>query len=293
MTEASEPAICCASLMTLPIASSRQTRSRESLATAASTAAISSGSGGRGMYSWARGWMAAPAGRASLERPQATIGTWMCSASSRITRSRMSRATSTSKRSAPLPPRSTAIACSIASAWVTEAPLSIAILVAVVSWPFIVPTMRSRMLVSCPSVRAGHARSVETLMAFRLDDFRHGDAELVFHQHAFAARHQPVVDVDVDRFPDAAVEFEHGAGTELQQLADVHLGAAEHRRDLHRHVEHGLQVGGDARGLFVFVVGQIVRRRGIGGVEVLPRDLGVGVAPGSVLTAFRPDRGAP
>src|SRR3954466_3774965 len=204
------------------------------------------------MYSLAPAWIAATAARASLEMPQATIGTWMCSASSRITRSRMSRATSTSSRSAPLPPRSTAIACSIASAWVTEAPLSIAILVAVVSWPFNVPTMRSRMLFSCPPVRALYARAV-VLVAFRLDDFRHGDAELVFHQHDFAARHQPVVDVDIDRLADAAVEFEHGAGTELQELADVHLGAAEQRRDLHRHVEHGLQVGRDARGLFVFI----------------------------------------
>src|SRR5438477_311411 len=85
----------------------------------------------------------------------------MCSASSRITRSRMSRLTSTSSRSAPLPPRSTRIACSWSSAWVTEAPLSMAILVAVVSWPFNVPTMRSRMSISCSSVRAGHARSVQ------------------------------------------------------------------------------------------------------------------------------------
>jgi hypothetical protein len=44
-------------------------------------------------------------------------------------------ATSTISRSAPLPERSTAIACSIDSAWVTFAPRSIAILVAAVSWP--------------------------------------------------------------------------------------------------------------------------------------------------------------
>src|SRR5256714_3096777 len=203
-------------------------RSRESLATAASTAAISSGSGGSGMYSLAPAWIAATAARASFEMPQATIGTWICSASSRITRSRMSRATSTSIRSAPLPPRSTAMACSVVSAWVTEAPLSIAILVAVVSWPFNVPTMRSRIIVSCSSVRARLcAYRQKRLVAFRLDDFRHGHAKLVFHQHDFAARHQPVVDIDVDRFTDAAVEFEHGAGAEFQQLADIHLGTAE------------------------------------------------------------------
>ena len=48
----------------------------------------------------------------------------------------MSTATSTISRSAPLPERSTASAWSMDSAWVTAAPRSIAILVAVVSWPF-------------------------------------------------------------------------------------------------------------------------------------------------------------
>src|SRR4051812_41001060 len=278
------------------MASSRQTRSRESLATAASTAAISSGSGGSGMYSLAPAWIAATAARASLEMPQATIGTWMCSASSRITRSRMSRATSTSSRSAPLPPRSTAIACSIASAWVTEAPLSIAILVAVVSWPFNVPTMRSRifyLLFVCS--RRLRRVSPKWLAAFRLDDFRQGDAELVFHQHYLATRHQAVVDVDVDGFTDAAVQLQNGAGAELQQFADVHLGTAEHGRDLHRHVEHGLEVGRDTRGLFVLVVSEIVDRRGVRGVEVGERYLCGGVTHGSVLMAFtlRPDRGTP
>src|SRR3979490_283255 len=147
----------------------------------------------------------------------------MCSASSRITRSRVSRKTSATNRSAPLPPRNTRIACSWSSAWVTEAPLSMAILVAVVSWPFNVPTMRSRMVISCSSVRARYARIVKTLGAFRLDDFRHGHAKLVFHQNHFAARHQPIVDVDVDRFADAAIELEHGTGPELQQFADIHL----------------------------------------------------------------------
>src|SRR5882757_5899162 len=270
-------------------------RSRESLATAASTAAINSGSGGSGMYSLAPAWIAATAARASLEMPQATIGTWMCSASSSSTRSRISRATSTSSRSAPLPPRSTAIACSIASAWVTEAPLSIAILVAVVSWPFNVPTMRSRifyLLFVCS--RRLRRVSPKLLAAFRLDDFRHGHAELVFHQHHFATRHQAVVDVDVDRLADPAVEFEHGARPELQEVADIHLGAAEHGRDLHRHVEHGLEIGGDARSMFVFVVADIVDPRRVGRVEIGKRDVCVGVAHGSALNAVsRPDRGTP
>src|SRR5438067_10554143 len=222
------------------------------------------------MYSLAPAWIAATAARASLEMPQATIGTWMCSASSRITRSRMSRATSTSSRSAPLPPRSTAMACSIASAWVTDAPFSIAILVAVVSWPFKVPTMRSRIfyLLFVCSRRSTARVSPKLLAAFRLDDFRHGHAELVFHQHDLATRHQAVVDVDVDGFADATVQLEHGAGAELQQLADVHLGTAEHGRDLNRHVEHGLEVGRDPRSLFILVVGEIVDRRGVRGVEI-------------------------
>src|SRR5262249_2615478 len=242
------PAICCASLITLPMASSRWTRSRESLATAASTAAISSGSGGSGMYSLAPAWIAATAARASVVMPQATIGTWMCSASSRITRSRMSRPTSTISRSAPLPLRSTLIACSLPSAWCTEAPLSIAILVAVVSCPFNVPTMRSRMIVSCSCQSRPFCAVVvvpDASAAIHLDDFRHGHAELVLDQHDFAARHQAVVDVDVDGFADTAVQFQHGAGAELQEFADIHLGAAEHRGNLYRHVEDGLQIGRD------------------------------------------------
>src|SRR5665213_2183445 len=112
-----------------------------------------------------------------------------------------------------------------------------AILVAVVSWTFNVPTMRSRMVISCSSVgavrapeslgkgflidhdpganasRLSQGKPVSTfpdhaLSPFCLDDFRHGDAELVFDQHYFAARHQPVVDVDVDGFTDPAIEFE-------------------------------------------------------------------------------------
>src|SRR6202790_4644543 len=212
----------------------------------------------------------------------------MCSASSRITRSRMSRATSTSNRSAPLPPRNTRIACSWSSAWVTEAPLSMAILVAVVSWPFNVPTMRSRMVISCSSVRARYARIVKTLGAFRLDDFRHGHAKLVFHQHHFAARHQAVVDVDVDGLADAAIEFEHGAGPEFEEFADIHLGTAEHGGNLHRHVEHGLQVGRDARSLFVLMIRHVIDDSRVGGVEVRKRNLCVGITHGSILMAGAP-----
>src|SRR5436190_6573144 len=186
------------------------------------------------MYSLAPAWMAATAARASLVMPQATIGTWMCSASSRITRSRMSRPTSTSSRSAPLPERSTRMPCSLSAACVTVAPLSMAILVAAVSWPFRVPTMRSRMFCSCYWRAPRGGRRVRLSAFVRVDDFRHGDAELVLDEDDFAARYQTIVHVDVDRLTDAAIEFQHGAGTEAEKLADVHLRAAEHRRDLHR-----------------------------------------------------------
>src|SRR5215469_7712286 len=187
-----------------------------------------SGSGGSGMYSLAPAWIAATAARASVWVPQATIGTWMCSASRRMTRSRMSSATSTISRSAPLPERSTAMACSLLSAWVTVAPLSIAILVAVVSWPFRVPTIRRRMVGSFfPRLFVQSARGTR-LGAIRLDDLRHGDAELVLDQHHLAACHQAIVHVDVDRLADLAVELEHGAGAEIEELAHVHVGAAEH-----------------------------------------------------------------
>ena len=88
------------------------------------------------------------------------------------------------------------------------------------------------------------------LAAFSLDDLGHGDAELFLDQNHFAARHQPVVDVDVDGLADAAVELEHGARAEFQQLADLHARPAEHGRDLHRHVEHRFQVLCAARDRF-------------------------------------------
>src|SRR5215211_4696751 len=80
-------------------------------------------------------------------------------------------------------------------------------------------------------------------VAFLLDDFSHGDAELLLDQHDFAARDQPVVDVDVDRLADLAVELEHCTRAEPQQVADVHAGAPEHGGDLHRHVEYRFEIG--------------------------------------------------
>src|SRR5689334_452795 len=249
--------------------------SRVSSATAASTAAIMSGSGGSGMYSLAPAWMAATAARASVCTPQATIGTWMCSASSLITRSRMSSATSTIRRSAPLPERSTAMACSLLSACVTAAPLSMAIFVAVVSWPLRVPTIRRRMgwlRVFRYWLRGSFVALPVASVALGLDDFGHSHAELVLDQHHLAARHQAVVDVDVDRLADLAVELEHCAGAEIEQLAHVHVGAAEHGRDLHRHVEHRIEVGRAARARLDRRLHDLLRQR-VCAFEVGKRDL--------------------
>src|ERR1044071_998231 len=245
--------------------------SRVSSVTAASTAAISSGSGGSGMYSLAPAWIASTAARALFSTPQATSDTWMCSSSSLATRSRMSIATSTISRSEPLL-RSTASAWSMDSAWVTAAPRSIAILVAVVSWPLSVPTIRSRMATPFSLISVG------------LDDFRHRHAELVFHEHHLAAGDQAVVDVNVDGFADLAIELQHGAGAELEQLADVHAGAAENRRHLHRHVEHGFEIGGTAGQVFEILgdrgrIGIGWRRRSA--VEIGERDLVVHEMPPS------------
>ena len=73
-TEASERAICSASFTTRSMEGSRQTNDRLSAVTASMTAAISSGSGGSGMYSFAPAWMAATAAFASVPVPQATTG---------------------------------------------------------------------------------------------------------------------------------------------------------------------------------------------------------------------------
>src|SRR5579863_3907387 len=166
----------------------------------------------------------------------------MCSASSARTRSRMATATSTINRSAPRPERSTASAWAMSAAWVTVAPFSIAILVAVVSWPLSVPTIRSRMTKFLCLGGVGR-----TSIAFRLDDFGHCYAELFLDQDHFAAGNQPVVDVDVDRLADLAVKFEDAAGAEFEQVVDFHARAPEHRGNLHRNVEDSLELAGDAR----------------------------------------------
>ena len=79
--EASEAATWSARVMTSCMDGSRVTSGRSSSDTAASTAAISSASGGSGMNSLAPARMASAALRASPPMPQATTGTRMRSAS--------------------------------------------------------------------------------------------------------------------------------------------------------------------------------------------------------------------
>src|ERR1700728_1022111 len=139
----------------------------------------------------------------------------MCSASSWFTRSRIATATSTINRSAPRPERRTASACAMSAAWVTVAPFSIAIFVAVVSWPLSVPTIRSRMM---KFLCWGRSRLASR--SLRLDDFRHRYAELFLDQHDLATR---------------------------DQVSDLHPRAPEHGRNLNRYVEYRFKIGGASR----------------------------------------------
>src|SRR6266852_1773680 len=82
-----------------------------------------------------------------------------------------------------------------------------------------------------------------------LDDFRHRDAETLVDDDDLAASHQAVVDVDVDRLANLAVELDDGAAAELQKLAHLHGGAAENGGNLHRDVVDRLEVLGVHRAL--------------------------------------------
>src|SRR5579864_1983197 len=66
----------------------------------------------------------------------------------------------------------------------------------------------------------------------------------------FTARHEPVVNVDVDRFADLAVELNDRAAAQLQQLTDLHIGATEHGRDLNRNVVNRFEIAGALRARF-------------------------------------------
>src|SRR5690606_27012349 len=100
--------------------------------------------------------------------------------------------------------------------------------------------------------------------------FLHGHAEPVLYHDDPAARDEPIVHEDVDRLADLAVQLQHAAAAELEQLGDRHVRLAQHGREVHRHVEHGRQVAG---GLVLAVVD-----RGQGGAlgKFLERQVVVG-----------------
>src|SRR5258708_1238454 len=101
------------------------------------------------------------------------------------------------------------------------------------------------------------ARQDAALGAVGLDDFGHRHAEALVDDDDLAARHQAVVDVDVDRFADLAVELDDGAAAELEELAHLHGGAAKHGGDLHRHVVDRLEVLGVHQALAVAAAGAL------------------------------------
>jgi hypothetical protein len=78
--------------------------------------------------------------------------------------------------------------------------------------------------------------------------FRHGHAELLLDEDDLAAGHQAIVDINVDRLADLAVELEHRARADLEEIVDLHARAAEHGGNLDRNVEHRFEIGGHPRG---------------------------------------------
>jgi hypothetical protein len=78
-----------------------------------------------------------------------------------------------------------------------------------------------------------------------LDDFRHGNAEpgLVDKDH-FAPGDEPIVDINVDRLTQLAIEFDDSAAAQLEQLANLHGAFAQNRADGHWDVINGLEVTG-------------------------------------------------
>src|SRR5690606_8915498 len=108
----------------------------------------------------------------------------------------------------------------------------------------------------------GARRAIYTCSAaIRLDDLGHGHAEAIIDHHHLAARDQSVVYVDVDRLADLAVQLDHGATAELQQLADLHRRLAEHRRHLHRNVVDGIQIRGGPQPLILAVALAVLLER--------------------------------
>src|SRR5579871_3210426 len=112
-----------------------------------------------------------------------------------------------------------------------------AILPAVVMCPSSEPTIRRRMKARpLPPACRRPLFDADLGRLVRLDDLRHRDAEPFVDDDDLAACDQTIVDIDIDRLADLAIELDDGAAAELEQLAHLHGRAAEHRRHLHRDV---------------------------------------------------------
>ena len=121
----------------------------DSSVTASRTAAISSGSGGRGTYSLAPARIAETAESASVPTPHATTVVPKRSDANESTNALISSATSTMTRSAPWPARNAVSAASMSGTWATFAPRLMAILLAAPTCPSRAPIINNRMVVSC------------------------------------------------------------------------------------------------------------------------------------------------
>ena len=150
----------------------------------------------------------------------------------------MSAATSISTRSAPRPARSSSRAAAGDGTWRSSAPCRTAISIAVRDL-VVVRADDQHPHGAAPRLAGGRREPdgdglehhVSVLMISVMVT-----PEAVVDDHHLAARDQAVVDQDVDRLADLAVELDHRAAAEPQQLADRHGGLAEHRRELHRDV---------------------------------------------------------
>src|SRR5690606_11735835 len=107
-------------------------------------------------------------------------------------------------------------------------------------------TWRPRKNVMIVPAQAAVIRTVSVCDIRRIpaDDFRQGDAEarfLVVDQDHFPARHDTIVDHDIDRFPDLSVQGNDRTSSQLHEVRDWHFRGAEHdahgNRNTHDHVQ--------------------------------------------------------
>src|SRR5690606_7013410 len=139
-------------------------------------------------------------------------------------------AASSISRSAPCPARSRSSACSRVATWRTAAPLAAA--------------SRAATEISgrSPPTRSTLMPALQAACSVALHDLGHGDAEMVVHDQHLATRDQAVVDVDLDRLTDLAVELDHRPAPKPEELAHRHRRLAENGGELDRDVVDGAEL---------------------------------------------------